>query len=369
MAKILYAASSISHINNFHIPYINALKDLGHEVLIMASGEGADFDLVFEKKMLSLKNVKCQKEIRRILKRENFDAIILNTTLAAFNIRMALPKKNRPTVINLMHGFMFTEDAKGLKEKIFLFAEKHLRKKTDSIIVMNNEDLRSAYRYRLTDGEIRMIKGMGATVNEATETKETIRKRLDSEGKYVMVFVGELSARKNQRLLISAMPSILERIPECVLWLLGDGAADEELRTSAKDLGVENSVRFAGFVRNPTDYMRAADLYVAPCKSEGLPFNVIEALGTEIPIVASDIKGHNDLIEDGVTGLLFAKDSAEEMTEKIFDICEGKVKIDREKQLETYKEYSLSEVFEDTFSTLKELLEKAGIENEKCNGK
>ncbi len=357
MAKILYAAGTYAHIKSFHLPYIKALRAQGHRVLVMANGEEADFNVAFEKKMFSLRNAQCQHSIRRILKAEKFDAIILNTTLAAFNIRMALPRKGRPRVVNLMHGYMFSEEPSGLKERIFLFAERFLKSKTDSIIVMNDEDLRSAYRYSLTSGDIKMIRGMGAKIHEQTESPEIIRKRLNSSDKYVIVFTGELCEFKNQRLLISALPKIRESIPNAVLWLLGVGGAEEELRELAKELSVSDSVHFAGYVANPTDYVKAADLYVAPSRKEGLPFNVVEALGAAKPIVASDVKGHRDLIEDGVSGLLFKKDSMEEMIEAILSIYTKKVVINSEAQAEAYLAYSFDEVFEETLSIMTELMD------------
>ena len=64
MSKILYAASNMSHINNFHLPYIDVLKKDGNEVLVMARGEGADFDIPFEKKIFSRANSRCRKMIR-----------------------------------------------------------------------------------------------------------------------------------------------------------------------------------------------------------------------------------------------------------------------------------------------------------------
>ncbi len=356
MAKILYAAGTSAHLRSFHIPYIEALRAEGHEVLTMAHGDGVDFNVAFEKKMLSARNIKCQRDIRRILKEESFDAILLNTTLAAFNIRMVLPKGRRPRVVNLMHGYMFSEEPRGLKEKIFLFAEKFLRRKTDSVIVMNDEDLRSAYRYRLTYGDILKIRGMGATVPEEREPAKAIRTRLASEEKYAICFVGELSGSKNQHMLISALPPLLKSIPDAVLWLVGAGGAEEELKALARELNVSDSVKFVGFVSNPTDYVRASDIYVAPSRKEGLPFNIIEALGTAKPLAASDIKGHCDLIEDGVTGLLFDRDSQDELTDRILSVYEKRVVFDSNRQIETYKQYSFDEVFDETLGVIKKLL-------------
>ena len=67
MSKILYAASNMQHINNFHIPYIEKLKAEGNTVKVMASGDGADVDIPFVKKMLSAKNFFVRRKIKKIL--------------------------------------------------------------------------------------------------------------------------------------------------------------------------------------------------------------------------------------------------------------------------------------------------------------
>jgi hypothetical protein len=54
MSKILYAASTASHIKSFHLDYIEALRRDGHEVLTMAKGDGVDFDIPFEKRIIRM---------------------------------------------------------------------------------------------------------------------------------------------------------------------------------------------------------------------------------------------------------------------------------------------------------------------------
>ena len=63
--KILVVASTMVHINNFHKEYIEALKEEGNQVYVMAKGEGADFNIPFEKKALSLKNLSLVKKIKK----------------------------------------------------------------------------------------------------------------------------------------------------------------------------------------------------------------------------------------------------------------------------------------------------------------
>ena len=356
MKKILYAASNMQHINNFHIPYIEKLREDGYTVKVMATGEGADYDVPFVKKMLSPRNLLTQRKIRRIVKEEGFDAIILNTTLAAFHIRMALPKKNRPKVLNIVHGYLFSEKEGGLKRKILLLCERFLRKKTDAIAVMNEEDLRIATDNLLTSGEIKMTRGMGAKVGELSHDSVSVRRYTNTEGKYLITFVGELSERKNQRLLICALPEIKISIPKAELLRVGAGGDEMRLRALADKLGIADSVHFLGQRREPCDFISASDLYVSASEIEGMPFNIIEALGVGIPILATDIKGHADLIENGKTGYLYEKGNIAALVEMVKAFYNGEITVNKEFQKEKYLEYSFERVFHQTYELMKEFV-------------
>ena len=357
MSKILYAASTMSHINSFHRDYIAALRRDGHEVLVMAKGADADFDIPFEKKMLSPKNTAARREIRRIIKQECFDVVFLHTTLAAFHIRLALPSGKRPRVVNMVHGYLFSAKSRSLKTKILLLCEKLLAKRTDALILMNDEDVYIAETNKLSLEKPLFVRGLGACVRSTEIAAEDIRRQLESEGKFVMTFVGELSDRKNQFMLISALPLIKMHIPGAMLWLVGDGDKREELAELAESLGVSDSVVFAGRRSNPCDFIRASDLYVSASKIEGMPFNIIEALGTGATVLCSDIKGQRDLIKDGENGFLYPLDDVDAFVKCVIAI-HGGLRPDPERVLATYKAYAHDSVFDSTYSTVKEALEK-----------
>ncbi len=355
MSKILYVASTISHINNFHLDYINALRNDGNDVLVMARGDGADFDIPFEKKLLSSKNTKCRRQIRKILDKEKFDAVILNTSLAAFHVRLAMRKKDRPRCINIVHGYLFNKRG-GIKDKILLFCEKFLKKKTDILLLMNDEDLEISRKYKLSlEGGV-MTLGMGAKCKEEITPASAIREELSSTDKYMLTFVGELSGRKNQRMLIDALPEIKKEIPNVLLCLVGDGGAREELKERVRALGLCDNVIFAGVRANPCDFIRASDVYVSASKIEGMPFNIIEALGTDTPIVASDIKGHRDLIKDCENGFLFNLKEPDEFVRAVLDIHSGDKCVSSEAMREVYLKYSFENVFPRTYQIIKDAI-------------
>ena len=117
-----------------------------------------------------------------------------------------------------------------------------------------------------------------------------------------MVYAAEVSGRKNQAMLIEAMRSLPENT---VLLLPGRGANREQCRRLAREAGVRERVHFPGFVQGMEDYYHAADICVSASRIEGLPFNVMEAMACGLPVIASDIKGHQDLVRNGENGLLY----------------------------------------------------------------
>ena len=355
MSKILYAASTESHINNFHLDYINALRSEGHEVFVMAKGEGVDYNIPFEKKFFSPKNRECRKNIRKIIREENFDAILLNTSLAAFHIRLACPKK-RPRIVNLVHGYLFSRHTGFIKTKILLFCEKFLRSKTDAIITMNRDDLNIANKNRLSKKGIYFTRGMGANMRPALRSRDDVRGDIGVQDSKMLLFAGELSGRKNQKFLIEAMPKIIERVPNAVLCLAGKGDKEEELRDLARGLGVESSVRFLGYRSDIPEIMCAADLYVSASVSEGMPFNIIEALGASLTVLASETKGQEDVIVNGESGFLYEFNNMDNYVSLCSDILLGKTTLKEGKAYERYLHYSKDEVFSETYGIIKSAL-------------
>lgn len=294
--KIFYAASSCSHLENFHLPYLRALRAAGHTVLTVAPGDRADLPFPIVKKMFSGQNRAARRLFADAVRREKPDVILVNTTLAAFHIRLALPRKERPRVVNFVHGYLFGEHRRSPKEQIFLLCERLLCRKTDAVLTMNAEDTRLAVRYRLAPS-VTEVPGMGVPVRLPAHTREEVRAGLSaSESTLVLLFAGELSDRKNQKSLIAALPALLSHGIPAELWLAGDGDRKEELKTLTETLGVAPRVKFLGKRTDVPDLLSAADLYVSMSRCEGLPFNIVEAMLAGLPVLASDIKGHRDLL-------------------------------------------------------------------------
>lgn len=304
--RILYAASTIGHINDFHLEIIDKLRLTGAHVFVMARGEGADFDIPFEKRLLSWKNLKCLFLIRKILKKEEFHAVVLNTSLAAFLVRVAMPKRLKKTtkVVNFVHGYLFHASSRFFRRVLFLLCEKLVARKTDVVITMNSYDYDMARRHKLSMGDVILSRGVGVRHRRVITPPEKIRREIFGVGRRVIAFVGELSVRKNQEFLIRCLPLIRRSLCDVRLCLVGDGAERQGLEALAGRLSLGDEVIFTGYRKDAMDFIRACDVYVTASHSEGLPINLIEAMSLGKTVVASAIKGHTDLIRDGVSGYL-----------------------------------------------------------------
>lgn len=127
-----------------------------------------------------------------------------------------------------------------------------------------------------------------------------------------LLFVGRLVEKKGLRVLLDALPLILERHPEAHLTVAGGGPLEAELRQHARQRGIAARVDFRGMVAQaelPTLY-RQATLFMAPFvvaesgDREGLGLVLVEALGCGCPVVASDLPAVRDVIVDGESGRL-----------------------------------------------------------------
>ena len=304
--RVLIAASTMSHIRNFHLPYIRALRERGYTVSGMVAGESADYPVPFRKSVFSPKNLLNILRIRRILKKERFDAVLVHTSLAAFLVRMAAKTmRRRPVVINTVHGYLFS-DGKGLRNRLMLLCEKMCRRVTDYLFVMNREDKAIAEKYRLAKTPPVFFYGMGLPadrlVPESPDDAAALRRQYGlSENDILCLFTGEFSRRKDQLFLIGLLPALPAHIKLC---LLGQGAAFIDCRRTAEEYGVSDRVFMPGQIADIAPYYAAADLYLSAAHSEGLPFNILEAMAAGLPIVATDVKGHCDLLRGAEDALL-----------------------------------------------------------------
>lgn len=233
--------------------------------------------------------------------------------------------------INTVHGYLFDENTSWKKRIVLLAAEKLTRPVTNVVAVMNRQDEQIAQKHHLYKEQLVFIDGMGVDVSRFEKSDETIRavQALRREyfllpQEFVMVCAAEFSDRKNQMFLIRAIRRLKQEGIPCRLILVGEGEQFERTKSLAVRLSVRKEVRFPGYTRDLAPYFYLADASVSASRIEGLPFQIMEAMACGLPVIASRIKGHEDLIEPGVNGLLFDFDDEEAFCQAVRQLYEDK---------------------------------------------
>jgi len=155
-------------------------------------------------------------------------------------------------------------------------------------------------------------------VNEADPSKHESASEYDP----ILLNVSRYVKQKSHSDLISAMNIIINRYPDAHLYFVGRGPLEDQLRDEIRQKGLKDHITVTGFVTQEElfRYYSLADLFVLSSIREGFGIVLIEAMAAEIPVVATDIPGVNEVVEDGVTGKLVDKHAPKQLADAVYTI-------------------------------------------------
>ena len=140
-----------------------------------------------------------------------------------------------------------------------------------------------------------------------------------------LVILGRIIPFKGHIHLIEALAKMKDEYPTVHLNIVGHGDEDLilHLKKRISELQLNQNVSFEGYQSNIYDYLGNADIMVVPSISEGFGLIFLEALNAKIPIIGFDVPATNEIIEDGVNGLLVALKNEAELAEKIITLLQS----------------------------------------------
>ena len=360
MKRVLLIATVQSHIGQFHKPLMKLLKENGWEIHVAARNNLAEknglqleypdqvFDIPFQRSPLDFRNVKAYKQLKRLLASTHYDVVHCNTPVGGVLTRLAARKyrKHGTKVYYTVHGFHFYNGAPKEHWLIYYPIEKWLDRYTDKLITINEEDYEFARRK--FSCPVYRIHGVGANSEKYRiidgEEQKKLREELGLTG-HVLIAVGELLPNKNQKTAVMALKKILASYPDACLLIAGNGPEKENLERLAHAEGVQDRVVFLGYTTQLQRYLEAADIEVACSYREGLPLNVLEAMLCGKPVVASNNRGHREVIKEGVNGFIVNADDINAYADAVCRILlYGNMDGDIiRKSIEPYMDYSVSQ--------------------------
>jgi glycosyltransferase involved in cell wall biosynthesis len=144
-------------------------------------------------------------------------------------------------------------------------------------------------------------------------------------GAPVVSITGALRATKGHALAIAAWHSVLSRVPEARLLIVGDGPEKVALRQQVQRAGLHDRVLFVGRIddeQQTADIVRASDITLLPSYGEALPMALIEASACARPVVATDVGGVREVVSDGVSGTLIRPGQIAAIADAVIDLLQ-----------------------------------------------
>ena len=147
--------------------------------------------------------------------------------------------------------------------------------------------------------------------------------RVANEGP-LMVSVGSLVPEKNHEGLLKIFSQVKSKIPNARLAIVGDGKLRGLLQNQIREMNLINQVFLLGFRSDVLCWIHAADLFVLPSLTEGLPGVVLESFMLKVPVVANDVGGISEVVLNKQTGLLTDPDKPENFVDACLFLLENK---------------------------------------------
>lgn len=333
MKKVLFTATVDSHIMNFHIPYLKYFKDNGFEVHVASNGDeqipSTDFkyNVPFQRSPYKKDNLKAYIEIKKILSNNNFDLIHCHTPVGAVITRLAARKYRKfgAKVVYTAHGFHFFKGAPLINWVLFYPIEKLLSRYTDCLITINSEDFKAANLLGFQRKLVEHVNGVGVNAERfrpylTTESEELRLKNGYTNDQFLIIYAAELNKNKNQEFLIKSVSKLKDSIPKIRLLLVGRGMLSEYYKDMCSNEGLEAYIDFLDYREDLHELYPMCNVAVASSIREGLPVNIIEAMSCGLPIVASNNRGHRDLVEHNKSGYLFDLNAPDEFSKYILKL-------------------------------------------------
>lgn len=322
--KVLMLTSVASMIDQFNLPNIDLLQEMGYEVHVACNfKEGNTCSTKRLRKLRTLLQrlhivlhqwdcprsiyplascIRAYRQLMDLLGRYQYEWMHCHSPIGGVLARIAAHQKNL-RVIYTAHGFHFYKGAP-LRNWIFYYPlEKLLAYWTDVLITVNREDYCFA-RKRLKAGKICYIPGVGVSQkffetdrqkdSEAVDGKGLRKKYGIPDQAFLILSVGELSRRKNHQIVLDALAGLTRQ--DVYYIICGQGSQKRFLMKYAKKRGVLKQLRLVGYQEDLTRIYQNADLFVFPSKQEGMPVALMEAMASGLACVVSDIRGNRELI-------------------------------------------------------------------------
>ncbi|MFA5934696.1 MAG: glycosyltransferase [Candidatus Paceibacterota bacterium] len=303
----------------------NKLRDINIDIITI---ENSQRDLGI------IKDVKFFFELLKLFKKEKPEVIHLNSSKMGFIGGLAGRISGVKKIIFTAHGWAFNEDRNFLQKKILIILHILtiiLSHKTIAVSDIVKKQIGNRFNKKII-----VIKNGIAEINfiDKKSARESLSIKILQKNQNVVdrltgnpIWIGtisELHKNKGLEYAIEAISKVKENI---IFVIIGEGEERKKLEELSIKLGSSNKIFLIGKIENASSYIKAFDIFTLTSITEALPYVLLEAGKAELPVIASNVGGIPEIIENNISGILTSTKNSEEIKNSILQIISNTEKI------------------------------------------
>ncbi|MFO0792861.1 MAG: glycosyltransferase family 4 protein [Candidatus Brocadiaceae bacterium] len=173
--------------------------------------------------------------------------------------------------------------------------------------------------------KLKLLNNALGTLSLKIKRPEDILKRMGlHKHDTIVLSLGKLEIYKGYDILIEAFRQVVEKEPDTILLIGGDGSERKALEQQISTGEMKEHVWLLGFVNNAHELLEICDVYVNSSRTEGLPMTLIEAMAHRKPIIATDVGGNSEAVRNNETGILVTPERSDIMAEALLMLTKNR---------------------------------------------
>lgn len=252
-------------------------------------------------------DVLAYRELKRILDNGDYDLVHSHSTKAGALARVAADRVGVPSVFTV-HGWGFYNTKYRALRPFIIRGERALKNRTNEIVCVSRNDYEIGREKGILDESIGMVIHNGISPLDSPSDRATVHHEFDIEPDVPVIgAIARLAPQKDPLKILETVRCLQARQHKFATVLIGSGPLEEECRRYVDEHDLED-VHIPGFREDALLLLHDFDVFLLPSQFEGFPLTILECMHAGVPVVAHDVGGVAEAIDDGVTGFVVSPD-------------------------------------------------------------